>query len=156
MIAYSGIDLPVMSGEYDLPGNPGNYPLCNVAQYLTAYRQPAEEGTTYIYAHAREGMFLPLLTASQRQDGAELIGRLVQVYTDDNKVYLYEIFAVRRHVEDFAIANNVPPGEHRLVMQTSEGPSAEYPKLQVAARLLNVQSADRSDAHPVPRPVICG
>ncbi len=156
VIAYSGIDLPVMSGEYDPPGNPGNYPLCNVAQYLTVYRQPAEEGTTYIYAHARQGMFLPLLTASQRNDGAELIGRLVQVYTDDNKVYLYEIFAVRRHIRDFAIANNVPPGEHRLVMQTREGPSADYPKLQVAARLLNVQSADPEDAHPVPRPVICG
>ena len=117
---------------------------------------PAEEGTTYIYAHARQGMFLPLLTASQRNDGAELIGRLVQVYTDDNKVYLYEIFAVKRHVRDFAIANNVPEGEHRLVMQTSEGPSAEYPKLQVAARLLNSQPADEDDAHPEPQPRICG
>lgn len=156
VLAYSGIDLPIMSGEFDPPGNPGNYPLCDVAQYLTVYKQPSQEGTTYIYAHARQGMFLPLLTASMRNDGAELIGRLVQVYTDDNRVYLYEIFAVKRHVRDFAIANDVPEGEHRLVMQTSEGPSAEYPKLQVAARLLNSQPADEDDAHPEPKPRICG
>jgi hypothetical protein len=145
-----------MSGEYDPPGNPGHYPLCDVAQYLTGFRQPYQAGTTYIYAHAREGMFLPLLRASQRSDGAELIGRLVQVYTSDNSLYVYEIFAVKRHVRDFAIANNVPRGEHRLVMQTSEGPGAQYPKLQVAARLVSVQSAAPHDAQPVPRPRICG
>jgi len=138
------------------PATPGHYPLCDVAQYLTGFRQPHQPGTTYIYAHARAGMFLPLLVASQRSGGAELIGQLVRVYTSDNLLYVYEIFAVKRHVRDFAIANNVPPGEHRLVMQTSEGPGAQYPKLQVAARLVDVQSAAPRDAQPVPRPRICG
>ncbi len=101
-------------------------------------------------------MFLPLLFASQRNDGAELIGRPVNVYTSDNRLYRYEIFAVRRHVRDLAIAYDVPPGERWLVMQTSEGPGAQYPKLQVAARLISVLSAAPRDAHPVARPLICG
>jgi hypothetical protein len=145
-----------MSGEYDPPGNPGHYPLCDVAQYLTAFRQPWQAGTTYIYAHAQPGMFLPLLLASRRNNGSELVGRAVHVYTSDNRLFVYRIFAVKRHVLDFVIANNVPAGEHRLVMQTSEGNGGKFPKLQVAARLVEVLAASPAAAHPRPRPRICG
>ena len=149
------IDLPVVSGLVDPPGNPGNYPLCDVAQYLVDYRQPGQPGTTYIYGHARKGMFLPLLEQSQQNNGAAMIGALVQVYTNDNWSYLYEIFRVKRHATDFTLANNVKKGEHRLIMQTSEGPKGTIPKLQVAARLLNVQPADARQANPAAKPRVC-
>jgi Sortase domain len=149
------IDLPVVSGALDPAGNPGNYPLCDVAQYLTDYRQPGQAGTTYIYGHARTGMFLPLLEESQRDNGSAMIGALVQVYTSDSWVYLYDIFRVKRHATDFSLADTAKPDEHRLVMQTSEGPRGTVPKLQVAARLLNVQPADPREAIPTPKPRIC-
>src|SRR5215210_8067617 len=55
------IDLPILPSDYEVSGN-GSYPLCDVAQYLLddAYRiaQPGIPGrTSYIYGHAREGMF---------------------------------------------------------------------------------------------------
>jgi hypothetical protein len=151
------IDLPIVAGDLEVPGNIGNYPLCDVAQYLTdpAFVQPGEEGTTYLYGHAREGMFLPLLEESQVDEGTAMIDMLVQVYTVDARVYLYEIFEVRRHATDFSLA--VPkPGEHRLILQTSEGPRGTVPKLQVAATLLDIEDADPADARPSPEPRACG
>lgn len=149
------IDLPVISGRVDPPGNPGNYPLCDVAQYLHEYAQPGHEGTTYLYAHARAGMFLPLLQESERNDGARMIGALVQVYTSDGWLYLYEIFRVKRHATDFRLADDLRPGEQRLILQTSEGPKGTVPKLQVAARLLSSQPGDPRQARPPAKPRIC-
>ncbi|MBA3779212.1 MAG: hypothetical protein H0X16_07940 [Chloroflexi bacterium] len=158
------IDLPVVSGELDPPGNPGNYPLCDVAQYLTVQGVdwdvvPGREGTTYLFAHAREGMFLPLLLESQREDGAGMLGALAQVYTRDEILYLYEISVVKRHATDFDLATDLEEGEHRLILQTSEGPSGTVPKLQVAARLIDIQELDDPDPDvvaPEPHPRICG
>ena len=149
------IDLPVVAGSLSVPGNRDDYPLCDVAQYLEVFGQPGGEGTVYLYAHAREGMLLPLLEASQRRDGRQLVGALVQVYTDDSRMHLYEIVVVKRHATDLSLAFDVPPGEHRLVLQTSEGPRGTVPKLQVAARPLSVSDADPAEAHPEPRPRAC-
>ena len=147
------IDLPIVAQTFG-PGK-GAYPLCDVAQYLEIFRQPAEEGTTYIYAHAREGMFLPLLRASERNNGRSMLGDLVQVYTADGQLYLYEIFDVKRHSRNFRLADEVPPGEHRLVLQTSEGPKGTIPKLQVAARMLSVGSVPLAEANPKPKARDC-
>ncbi len=84
-----------------------------------------------------------------------MIGALVQVYTDDGRLYLYEIFQVKRHATDFVLADDVKPGERRLVLQTSEGPKGHVPKLQVAARLLSSQPASPREATPKPRPRVC-
>jgi len=151
------IDLPVVSGDLQVAGNRGNYPLCDVAQFLTAegFVQPSEAGTTYLYAHAREGMFLSLLEASQRDNGRQMLGALVQVYTGDGRVFLYEIFQVKRHATDFSLALELPEGEQRLVLQTSEGPSGTIPKLQVAARLLNITQVSGAVANPPAQPRAC-
>jgi hypothetical protein len=101
-------------------------------------------------------MFLSLLEASTRNNGQELLGGLVQVYTSDDKLYLYEIFRVKRHATDFTLATDVGTDEQRLILQTSEGPRGTIPKLQVAARLLNVQAATPEEARPSPRPRACG
>lgn len=150
------IDLPVVSGDLAVAGNEGGYPLCDVSQYLTYFAQPGVVGTTYLYGHAREGMFLPLLQESERQNGKGILGALIQVYTTDGKVYLYELFQVKRHATDFDLANDLEPGEQRLILQTSEGPSGTVPKLQVAARFLNVQPGNVREATPKPHPVPCG
>ncbi len=162
VIADMKIDLPVLSYLY--PGGQ-NFPLCNVAQYYdgtgtnfagTNIGLPGNDGrSVYIYAHARTGMFLPLLTASQTASGDSMLGFQVQVYTDDDLVYTYVISKVKRHSEDFSIASSVAPGDQQLVLQTSEGPSPTLPKLQVAATYVGVAPADHAAAHPTPHPVTC-
>lgn len=148
------IDLPLVASDLGVPGNEGNYPLCDVAMYMVGFVNPGQPGTTYIYGHAQSGMFAPLLRASKYNDGASMLGALVQVYTDDNKLHLYEIKLVKRHATDLSITR-LPPGVHQLVLQTSEGWHGHIPKLQIAARPLTVLSASYKDAHPTPRPRVC-
>jgi len=150
------IDLPIISRQERVPGQgPDLYPPCDVALFHDAFGQPGSDGSTYLYAHARAGMFLPLLEASEQQDGASLLGALVEVYTADDRLYVYEIFQVKRHAIDFSLALDVPPGEQRLVLQTSEGPRGTVPKLQVAARLISQLPATREESRPRARPVAC-
>jgi len=145
------IDLPVMLQVGDAYGD---YPLCDVALFQPLLGQPGEGRAMYIYAHAREGMFLPLLLASQINDGARLIGDVVQVYTSDNWVFTYQISEVHRHVTDmndaFAATSEV------LYLQTSEGPHGTIPKLQVIATYVSSQKANPTDAHPAAHPRQCG
>jgi len=146
-----GIDLPVMLQE---GAQYGTYPLCDVALYLPFFSQPGEGRTTYIYAHAREGMFLPLLIASQSNNGQRLLGDIVQVYTNDNYQFIYQISEVHRHMTDL----NLAFGEtsETLFLQTSEGPAGTVPKLQVVATFVSSSKVDPKDAHPDARPRICG
>jgi len=150
------IDLPIISRQERVPGQgPDLYPPCDVALFHDAFGQPGSDGSTYLYSHAREGMFLPLLEASEQQDGAELLGALVEVYTADDRLYVYEIFQVKRHAIDFSLALGVPSGEQRVVLQTSEGPRGTVPKLQVAARLISELPATRDESRPRARPAPC-
>jgi hypothetical protein len=156
VIPSLNIDLPVVSRDLEVPNQgPDQYPPCDVAIYHTAFEQPGETGTTYLYGHARDGMFLPLLTASETRNGASLVGALVEVYTDDNRRYVYTISLVKRHATDFSIAENVPAGESQVVLQTSEGPRGTLPKLQVLAQFQDVLDASQADAHPKPKPRPC-
>jgi sortase (surface protein transpeptidase) len=140
------IDLPIIKG-------PAGYPPCNVALYLKELKQPGEKGATYLYAHARTGMFLPFLEASKVNNGRRMLGMLVQVYTSDNKLHLYEINQVRRHQRSLDQALNARSDQ--LWLQTSEGPNSSYPKLMVVAKPLSTGPASYGDAHPKPRPVNC-
>jgi hypothetical protein len=116
----------------DSSGNP-TFPLCDVAQYLPYYVQPGATGTTYIYAHARNGMLLSLLDASEVDDGSALVGQTVTVYTSAGWRFDYAISIVKRHVTDYVLADEVAPGQQRLIVQTSEGLADDPNKLQVAA-----------------------
>ncbi len=144
------IDLPVMFQT----DNYGLFPLCDVALYSNLMGQPGQGRATYIYAHARDGMFLPLLSASQKNNGKRMLGMNVEVYTSDDWVYLYTITEVRRHTTSLTDALNTTT--ERLWMQTSEGPSGTVPKLQVVADFLVAEVADPADAHPKPKPRVCG
>ena len=148
------VDLPVVSGTLVVPGNRDFYPLCDVAMYLDGFVAPGVPGTTYLYAHAQQGMFLPLLRASEVDDGAAMIGARVEVFSADGKLHAYEIERVKRHSTDLSIAV-VEPGQHQLVLQTSEGPTGTIPKLQIAARPVSVADVSLDEARPVARPRVC-
>jgi sortase (surface protein transpeptidase) len=141
------IDLPVIAG-------PDTYPPCNVAMYIRELSQPGEPGATYLYAHARTGMFLPLLTESRRDRGSRMLGMLVQVYTSDDRLYLYEITEVLPNQYDLDRA--IAATEEELWLQTSEGPRGTPNKLMLVAKPLSVGPADPAEAHPTPKPVVCG
>lgn len=129
------------------------FPYCGVAMYLPALHQPAEPGVTMIYAHARTGMFLPLLTASQVNNGAALIGKPIQIYTSDSKLYVYTVVKVQRQVTslDQAFAS-----KSRMVwLQTSEGPFRYSTKLFVLSRPSSVSNTTYAAAHPLAQPYTC-
>jgi hypothetical protein len=150
------IDLAIVPGDLVVPGNPPDYPLCDVAQYLTTYRYPGRPGTTtWVYGHAREGMFLPLLAASERNDGAALIGLDAVLDSTASRRYTYNITRVIRHATDRSAARDVAADAGRLVLQTSEGPRGTIPKLQVVARLVSVDDVPVGEP-PVPgTPRVC-
>ena len=149
-IAALKIDLPVVQP----PGDATTYPLCNVAMYVQELGQPGQGRATYLYAHARTGMFLPLLEASQVDNGKGMLGMVVEVWTSDDQRFLYVIAEVRRHQTDLNDA--IAATTEELWLQTSEGPKGTPGKLQVIAIPLSQEAADPADAHPVAHPVVCG
>jgi hypothetical protein len=141
-----GIDLPVIRG-------PSGYPPCRVALYLAMVAQPREPGITFIYAHARTGMFLPLLTRWRIDRGASLLGRTVRVWTSDSYVSSYRINRVR--VTSNGMAGVTSLTRERLWLQTSTGPNTSYPKLIVESYRYSTVRSTYAAAHPTPRPVSC-
>ena len=140
------INLPVVKG-------PNGYPYCNVAMYLRSLYQPTEPGVSFIYAHARTGMFLPLLNASKKNNGAAMIGKVVYVYTSKSMRYTYKITKVRRHVSD--ISSSLKITDERLWLQTSEGPNHTYPKLIIVAQRVASTAVSYDEAHPSAHPKRC-
>jgi hypothetical protein len=139
------IDLPVVRP----PNDPEHFPYCNVAEYLPQLSRPGYPGTTYLYAHARTGMFLPLLETGD----AKMLGMLVQVYTNDAQVFLYEIIEVLR--AQTSLDRAFAATEEQLMLQTSEGPRGTIGKTMIVARPISVGPADPEAANPVARPVVC-
>ncbi len=150
VIPALGIDLPVVKP----PGGTDAYPLCNVAMYIQQLGQPGSGRATYIYAHARTGMFLPILEASKVNNGVSMLTMLVEVYTSDNMLFLYEVVRVLRHQLNLDEAFNATTEE--LWLQTSEGPHGTPGKTQLVAKLLSSSPVDPVEAHPQPHPVVCG
>jgi hypothetical protein len=149
-IASLRVDLPIVSGDLQPPPN---YPYCDVAAYVTRFNQPYEPGLTYISAHAQRGMFLPLLEASERNEGAELLGQKVDVYVSDGRLFTYTINRVVRHATDYSVVAVIPLSEQLLILQTSEGPYGTIEKLQVVAELTGESAGVLADANPpaIPR-----
>jgi hypothetical protein len=103
-------------------------------------------------------MFLPILDASKVNDGAAMVGMVVQVYTSDDMVFMYEITDVHRH-QGTLDAVYAAEGEN-LFLQTSEGPRAGNPGYTglvaiVQAKPMGAQAADPKDANPKPKPIVC-
>jgi hypothetical protein len=142
-------------------GNNG-YPLCNVAMYiddlgkpLKDLGRPGRKGATYLYSHARDGMFGPIYHyAMEVHKPRKLLGMVVQVYTDDSMVYMYEIKEVRLH--QTSLDDPLTTDNQELWLQTSEGPKGTVGKTQVRASLISSGVADYKESHPKAKPVRCG
>jgi hypothetical protein len=150
-----GIDLPVIKPK----GGSSTYPQCNVAMYIqdAPFAQPGSGRSTYIYAHARDGMFGPIYErAILRQHGGpnSMKGMAVEVYTSDDQLFLYEVSTIKLH----QLSLDVPAAAttEQLWLQTSEGPKGTPGKTQLLANFVAVVGADHKAAHPTPHPVTCG
>ena len=146
VVSGLGIDLAVVRG-------PSGYPLCRVAMYSALLAQPREPGVTFIFAHARTGMFLPLLTRWRLNRGASLIGRTVMVWTSDSYVSYYRITRVR--VTANAMAGVSVLTSEKLWLQTSTGPNTSYPKLIVEASRYRTVKTTYAASHPTAHPLSC-
>jgi hypothetical protein len=147
------IDLPIVKPK----GGSGAYPQCNVAMYIQELHQPGQGMATYLYAHARDGMFGPIYErAILKKSGGpkSMIGMLVEVYTSDDQLFIYEIKEVRLHQLNLEDAINATT--EQMWLQTSEGPKGTPGKTQLLAVPLTVGKASHADAHPKARPVNCG
>lgn len=146
------IDLPVIRPR----GGPDAYPACDVAMYIQELKQPGQGGATYLYAHARDGMFGPIYERAilKRNGGPDsMLGMLVEVYTSDDKVFTYQVVEVR--LDQRTLSDAINATSEQLWLQTSEGPRGTPGKTQVIATPLTVGDADPADAHPEARPVNC-
>jgi hypothetical protein len=155
VIEALGIDLPVIKPK----GGSSTYPQCNVAMYIQdpPFAQPGSGRSTYIYAHARDGMFGPIYErAILRKNGGpnSMKGMAVEVYTSDDQLFLYEISAVKLHQLNLDAA--AAATTEQLWLQTSEGPKGTPGKTQLLANFVAVVGADHKAAHPTPHPVNCG
>ena len=154
VIPALSIDLPIVASK---PNE--TLPLCNAAEYLVldkALAYPGAPQATYLYAHARKGMFGPLLTASQTKNGAAMKGMSVEVYTADSQNHVYVITEVLRHVLGAAaLARPANATTDQLWLQTSEGPYASSTKLQIVAEPTDVISASYADSHPTRKGNVC-
>lgn len=147
-----GIDLPIVRAR----GGATAYPQCDVAMYIQELAQPGSGRATYLYAHARDGMFGPIYERAilKRSGGpASMIGMIVEVYTSDDVVHEYTIREVRLH--QLTLDDAIQATTEELWLQTSEGPKGTPGKTQVRAEPLIVLPADHAAAHPTAKPVNC-
>jgi hypothetical protein len=155
------VSIPALSIDLPIVTSPPNeqFPLCNAAEYLVldkALAYPGSPAATYLYAHARTKMFLPLLTQSMVKNGAAMIGMWVEIYTDDDQRHIYQITKVLRHVSgSAALATAAGATTDQLWLQTSEGPFESSTKLQVVAQPVGVIAASQADAHPTGKGNVC-
>lgn len=147
-VRIRGLDIDLAVVE----GNTG-YPFCNVAMYLPQLSQPGFGKATYLYAHAREGMFLPLLRTKAREQR----GLVVDVWTSDDWLFQYRITEVRRD-QPFTTGLDDPSAAttEQLWLQTSQGPNRSFGYTQVVAEPIGSRPADHRTANPTARPVLCG
>ena len=162
MAAATRIRIPALGIDMPIIASPAHeeFPLCNTAEYMdlgSPLGFPGAPQATYLYAHARTGMFLPLLNNSKVKNGAAMIGMWVEVFTDDNERHVYEITEVIRHVPDTSSSLDRPASAttDQLWLQTSEGPFANGTKLQVVAQPVAVVAATPDEAHPKSHGSVC-
>jgi LPXTG-site transpeptidase (sortase) family protein len=119
-----GIDLPIQEGvlqrDVDQQQTPEGY-----AFHLPGSALPGEPSNTYLYAHARRGMFLSLWDAR--------VGDAVEIVLPDGGVRSYRVSEVRPRVppDDVSVAQPTP--DERLTLQTSTGASPADPRFVVIA-----------------------
>jgi LPXTG-site transpeptidase (sortase) family protein len=116
------IDLPIAEG--DLVRDQQDTPE-NVALHFPGSAIPGEGGNTYLYAHARRGMFLTLWSARK--------GDEVLIITSAARELRYVVSEVHPRVDPTDVAWTGPTATERLTLQTSTGPNPGDPRFVVIA-----------------------
>ena len=118
------IDLPIAEGDIErdtmLQQTPDNF-----AFHFPGTAVPGGRGNSYIYAHARRGMFLTLWSA---REGDEVV-----IATPDGRELRYLVSEVHPRVEPSDVSWAAPTATERLTLQTSTGPNPADPRFVVIA-----------------------
>lgn len=124
-----GIDLPLREGDIQRDiareGFAGDTPEGS-AFHLPGTAVPGELGNSYIYAHARPGMFLALWQAR--------VGDRVVIRLPYGAELEYVVAEIHPRVPPDDVRWVRPTPDERLTLQTSTGPSPGDPRFVVVAR----------------------
>jgi LPXTG-site transpeptidase (sortase) family protein len=119
-----GIDLPIAEGDVardiDQQKTPEGF-----AFHLPGTSIPGLGSNTYLYAHARTGMFLALWNVRA--------GDQVLIATPDRGVLRYAISEVHERVAPNDVSGVQPTATERLTLQTSTGPNGSDPRFVAVA-----------------------
>jgi LPXTG-site transpeptidase (sortase) family protein len=119
-----GIDLPLALGDIDRDVRRGATPE-NVALLFPTTNVPGVGGNSYIYAHARNSMFLKLWDVK--------VGDRVRITGPGATRFDYAITRIAPAVDPADTSWLDPTGTERLTLQTSTGPTAAYPRFIAVA-----------------------
>jgi sortase (surface protein transpeptidase) len=118
------IDLEIREGDLQrdtvLQQTPEHY-----AFHLPGTGLPGGGTNSYIYAHARTGMFLSLWNTR--------VGDIVWISTPDGRALKYVVSEVHPRVPPSEVEWAVPTPPDRLTLQTSTGPNPGDPRFVVVA-----------------------
>jgi sortase (surface protein transpeptidase) len=119
-----GIDLPIAEGDVERDVIVQQTPE-NFAFHFPGTAIPGTFGNSYIYAHARRGMFLSLWNAR--------VGDQVSIATPTGVELKFVVTAVYPRIPPEDTSWIQPAGDERLTLQTSTGPNREDPRFVVIA-----------------------
>ncbi len=118
------IDLEILEGDIERDSvqlkTPENY-----AFHLPGTAIPGTGANSYLYAHARRGMFLSLWDAK--------VGDVVWISTPDGRALKYVISEIHPRVPPEDVVWATPSAPDRLTLQTSTGPNPGDPRFVVVA-----------------------
>lgn len=119
-----GINLPIAEGDVErdvvVQKTPENY-----AFHFPGTAIPGTTGNAYIYAHARQGMFLSLWNAR--------VGDHVSITTPGGVELKFVVTEVHPRVPPADTSWLQPSADERLTLQTSTGPNSGDPRFVVIA-----------------------
>ena len=119
-----GINLPIAEGDVErdvvIQKTPENF-----AFHFPGTAIPGTAGNSYIYAHARTGMFLSLWNAR--------VGDQVSITTPAGVDLKFVVTEVHPKVPPADTSWLQPSADERLTLQTSTGPNREDPRFVVIA-----------------------
>jgi sortase (surface protein transpeptidase) len=123
-VARLAIDLPIAEGDVDRDTVQQQTPE-NFAFHLPGTAIPGDQSNSYIYAHARTGMFLKLWNARE--------GDEVTIITPDARELHYVVSEVHPRVDPSDVSWAARTSSERLTLQTSTGPNPGDPRFVVIA-----------------------
>lgn len=118
------IDLAIVEGDVERDAVRQETPD-NFALHLPGSALPGERGNSYIYAHARRGMFLTLWGARE--------GDEVWIVIPGGRELRYVISEVHSRVDPTDLSWTLSTSHARLTLQTSTGPRPADPRFVVIA-----------------------